>query len=201
MQTVSHDTIVKHLLGSYTAKEGKPLAKQLMFFALLWIIITTGIAYLGHDNLSIERPISWLMVVLPLMGAYIFFVAYDCYLFWKNMGKSSLFLAKTSFHCNDNIQGYVEFKDLHWNGKTQASAYISLQKKHANTADQEVWTTKAKTQSAPGNKGIRVSFSCLVKPTLDEKPSPQDYTWCLHITLKHNDVNYKEDFLIPMSES
>ena len=202
MQTLSHDTVVKHLLGSRTAQEGKPLAKQLMFFALLWILISTAIAYFGRENLSIEYPVSWLMVIFPLMGTYIFFVAYDCYLFWKNMGKPSLCLAKTSFYYNDNIKGHVEFKDLNWNGKTQASAYISLQKRtSAEDAYQEKWITKAKTQSAPGNRGIRVSFSCLVKPNFDKEPSPQYYTWCLHITLKHNNINYKENFLIPISES
>ncbi len=201
MPTLSHNTAVKHLLGSRTAKEGVPLAKQLMFFALLWIIITASISYIGRDNLSAERPMSWLMVVFPLMGLYIFFVAYDCYLFWKNMGKSSLFLAKDSFHCSDNIKGYVEFKDLKWNGKTEASAYISLQKKQSSENNQVEWSTKAQTQSAPGNTGIRVSFSCLVKPMLNEPPSSKVHTWCLHITLKHNNVTYKESFSIPMCEA
>lgn len=201
MPTLSHKSAIRHLLGSRTAKEGAPLADQLIFFSLLWILITASISYLGWDNFTTNQPSRWLMIILPLMGLYLLIMGLQCHFYWKGMGKASLYLAKASFLCNDNIRGYVEFKDLKWHGSTEAVAHISLKCKHDLGDHQEKWITKAKTQTAPGNKGIRVSFSNLVRPTLDEQPSPQNYTWCLHISLKHNNELYKEDFEIPMGET
>ena len=201
MPTLSHNTAVRHLVGSRTAKEGAPLANQFIFFSLLWLLITVSISYLGWHNFSTDKPISWLMIVFPLMGIYMLITGLQCRHYWRGMGKASLFLAKASFRCNDNIKGYTEFKDLKWHGDCKAVAHISLKKKQASGHYEEAWITKAMTQTAPGNKGLRVSFATIVRPSLDEKPSLERYTWCLHISLEHNDQVYKEEFEIPMSEN
>lgn len=201
MPSLIHKSTIQYLVGSHSAKEGAPLADQLIFFSLLWVIITTSISYLGRDNFSIDQPTSWLMVFLPLMGLYLLSLSLLCHFYWKGMGKASLHLAKVSFLCNDNIRGYVEFKDLSWHSSSEATAHISLKNKHLIGENKEKWITKAQTQTTSGNKGIRVSFSSLVRPTLDEQPSPKNYTWCLHIALKHNNESYKEDFEIPMGEN
>lgn len=199
--TLSHNTAIQHLLNSRSAKEGILYAKQLMFFAFLWVLISTAISYLGWDNLSTARPSSWLMILLPLMGLYLFIIGLQCLHYWNGMGKASLYLAKASFQYNDTIQGYVEFKGLQWHGATEAVAHISLKNKQTPSNHKEEWITKAHTQVAPGNKGIRVSFKSIVRPSLDSAPSAQVYTWYLHIVLKHDNNNYKEEFEIPMSES
>lgn len=198
--TISHRAAVQHLLGSRSTKEGDIRAKQLMFFSLLWILITAGIATLGWDNFSTTRPSSWLMILFPSMGLYLFVLAAQCQYYLRSMGKASIYLAKTSFQCGDNIQGYVEFKDLKWHGDTNSVAHISLKNKQDPNNTTEEWITKANTQIAPGNKGIRVSFNSLVRPTLKQAPSPEIYAWCLHISLEHNNENYRKDFEIPMSK-
>lgn len=197
---ISHHAAIQHLLGSQSTKEGGMRVKQLMFFALLWVLITTGIATLGWDNFSSTRPSSWLMVLLPSMGLYLFILAIQCQYYLNSMGKASIYLAKASFQCGDNIQGYVEFKDLKWHGDTSSVAHISLKNKQDPNNTKEEWITKANTQVAPRNKGIRVSFNSLVRPTLEQAPSPEIYTWCLHISLEHNNENYRKHFEIPMGE-
>lgn len=201
MPTLSYSTAIQHLINGRSAREGIQLASQLIFFSLLWVLLSSGIAYLGRDNFSIDAPISWLMIIIPTLGVVLFTMGLQCRHYWKGMGRASLYLAKASFKCNDNIRGYAEFKDLKWQGNTHAVAHISLKKKQASGDYKEEWITKADTQTAPGNKGIRVSFSSMVRPTLDEEPSPNNYTWCLHISLQHSDECYKEEFAIPMSES
>lgn len=201
MSTLTHNIIVQHLVGSRTAKEGVPLANQFILFSFLWLLITTGISYLGWNNFSADKPVSWLMILFPLMGVYLLITGLQCKYYWKGMGKASLFLAKASFHCNDTIRGYTEFKDLKWHGSCKATAHISLKKKQATGDYKEEWITKAATQMAPGNRGLRVSFSSIVRPSLDEQPTPERYTWCLHISLEHNGQRYKEEFKIPMSEN
>jgi hypothetical protein len=199
MITLPHTTVLHYLQNHTSSKEGAILAKQLLFFSSLWIFITGGIAYFGQGDISVEHPFSWLSLVLPIMGSYLFILAYQSHLYWQSLGKGSLHLAKATFHYHDKIRGYIEFNELTCNKHSQATVHISLKKKCDDGEYKEEWITNADTDVSASDKGIRVSFSTQVNPNLDKPPSPQQYTWCLYICLKHKDERFKQHFEIPIS--
>ena len=199
MTTLPDITVLHSLQNQTSSKEGAILAKQLLLFSGLWLVITSSIAYFGQTELSMENPLSWLKIVLPVMGGYLFILAYQSHRYWQAKGRASLHLAKATFHYHDKIRGYLQFKELSWNKYSQATVHISLKKKCHNGEYKEEWITKADTEVATSQQGIRVSFSTQVHPSLDKPPSPQQYTWCLYICLNHDNERFKQYFEIPIS--
>ena len=201
MITLPHTTVLHYLQNHTSSKEGAILAKQLLFFSSLWIVITGTIAYFGQGDISVETPFSWLSLMLPIMGSYLFILAYQSHLYWQSMGKASLHLAKATFHYHDKIRGYIEFNELTSHNSSQATVHISLKKKCAEGEYKEEWITNADTDVSASDKGIRVSFSTQVNPNVnaDKPPSPQYYTWCLYVCLQHEHESFKQHFEIPIS--
>ena len=201
MMNLAHKNTLRYLHNQTSTKEGAALAKQLLFFAMLWIVITGGIALLGHAHFSINNPRSWLMLFLPFMGIYLLLLAYQSHHYWQVMGRGTLHLAKATFHAHDHIQGYIEFECLSAHKDSQATVHISLKKKQANRQYEEKWSTKADTHTCSTETGLRVTFSSQVHPILEELPTPQQYVWCLYVCLQHQEELFRQSFEIAISEA
>ncbi len=199
MISLSHTSALRYLQEQTSSKEGAILAKQLLFFSALWVLISSVIAYFGQVTISLERPTSWLIIILPLMGSYLFILAYQNHRYWQSLGKANLRLAKASFHYHDTIQGYIDFKELLWDKKSQATVHISLKKQLDNGQYQEEWITNADADLMNNNQNIRVNFMSQVHPNIDPPSSPQAYIWCLYISLCHHEELFKQHFQIPVT--
>ena len=199
MITLPHTTVLPSLHKKTSSKEEAILAQQLLLFSSLWILISSSIAYFGSTSFALDKPLSWLGIALPLMGCYLFLMAYQRHRYWQSLGIGSLHLAKATFYYHDKIRGYIEFSELRWNKHSQATVHISLKKKQADGEYKEEWITNADCDVSARDKGIRVSFSSHVNPNLDKPPSPRQYTWCLYLCLQHDEESFKQHFEIPIS--
>lgn len=199
MSVMNTDTIDKPFFAHISSDKSRlQQAKQLIYFAIAWVSISTILAIAAYNALAYHEIVSWKTLAIPAIGLVLLILAYRHYWQIKTIGQPSVHLAKTSFRPNEVMNGYIEFNQLPFDPSITVSTHVGLIKLNRLA----LWSTRAATNISEGNRGTRITFKTQLYPMQQEEEiNPQKHRWMIYIDLQHGSEQYKYHVPIPVQKN